>query len=106
MAFRVSLVGRRDLSGEIYRQVRHAVLDQQLRPGDRLPAPISQRRAPLLPAKDTAAARARDHASDVASIDGRPARYDNESQGDQRTRDIENGSDAATLCRVSAAQID
>ena len=36
-AFHVSLVGRKDLSGEIYRQIRRAVLDQRLRPGDRLP---------------------------------------------------------------------
>jgi GntR family transcriptional regulator/MocR family aminotransferase len=37
MAFHVSLVGRKDLSGEIYRQVRHAILARRLRPGDRLP---------------------------------------------------------------------
>ena len=37
MGFHVSLVGRRDLSGEIYRQVRRAILDRRLRPGDRLP---------------------------------------------------------------------
>jgi GntR family transcriptional regulator/MocR family aminotransferase len=37
MTFHVSLVGRRDLSGEIYRQVRRAILDRELRPGDRLP---------------------------------------------------------------------
>ena len=36
-AFHVSLVGRKDLSGEIYRQVRRAILHRQLRPGDRLP---------------------------------------------------------------------
>lgn len=36
-AFHVSLVGRKDLCGEIYRQIRRAVLDQRLRPGDRLP---------------------------------------------------------------------
>jgi GntR family transcriptional regulator/MocR family aminotransferase len=35
--FHVSLVGRKDLSGEIYRQVRRAILDRRLRPGDRLP---------------------------------------------------------------------
>src|SRR5262249_53908446 len=35
--FHVSLVERRDLSGEIYRQVRSAILDRRLRPGDRLP---------------------------------------------------------------------
>jgi GntR family transcriptional regulator/MocR family aminotransferase len=37
VAFHVSLVGRKDLSGEIYRQVRRAILDRRLRPGDRLP---------------------------------------------------------------------
>jgi GntR family transcriptional regulator/MocR family aminotransferase len=37
MAFHVSLVGRKDLSGEIYRQVRSAILDRRLRPGDRMP---------------------------------------------------------------------
>ena len=36
-ALHVSLVGRKDLSGEIYRQVRRAILHRQLRPGDRLP---------------------------------------------------------------------
>lgn len=36
--FHVSLVGRKDLSGEIYRQVQRAILDRRLRPGDRLPS--------------------------------------------------------------------
>jgi GntR family transcriptional regulator/MocR family aminotransferase len=36
-ALHVSLVGRKDLSGEIYRQVRGAILDRRLRPGDPLP---------------------------------------------------------------------
>lgn len=36
-AFHVSLVGRKDLSGEIYRQIRRAVLIRRLRPGDPLP---------------------------------------------------------------------
>jgi GntR family transcriptional regulator / MocR family aminotransferase len=36
-ALHVSLVGRKDLSGEIYRQIRRAVLDRRLRPGDPLP---------------------------------------------------------------------
>jgi GntR family transcriptional regulator / MocR family aminotransferase len=33
----VSLIGRKDLSGEIYRQLRRSMLDGQLRPGDPLP---------------------------------------------------------------------
>jgi GntR family transcriptional regulator / MocR family aminotransferase len=37
MEFHVSLVGRKDLSGEIYRQVRGAILEGRLRPGDLLP---------------------------------------------------------------------
>src|SRR5919106_4248714 len=37
MDFHVSLVGRKNLSGEIYRQVRRAILDRRLQPGDRLP---------------------------------------------------------------------
>lgn len=37
MTFHVSLSGRRDLSGEIYRQMRQAILDGRLRPGDPLP---------------------------------------------------------------------
>src|SRR5215207_4654108 len=37
MDFHISLVGRKDLSGEIYRQVRSAIVDRRLRPGDRLP---------------------------------------------------------------------
>ena len=37
MDLHVSLTERRDLSGEIYRQLRQAVLDGRLRPGERLP---------------------------------------------------------------------
>jgi DNA-binding GntR family transcriptional regulator len=37
MDFHVSLVDRKDLSGEIYRQVRRGILDGRLRPGDALP---------------------------------------------------------------------
>jgi GntR family transcriptional regulator/MocR family aminotransferase len=36
--FHVSLVGRKDLTGEIYRQLRRAILDGRLPPGARLPA--------------------------------------------------------------------
>jgi GntR family transcriptional regulator/MocR family aminotransferase len=37
MELHISLVGRKDLSGEIYRQLRSAMRDGRLRPGDRLP---------------------------------------------------------------------
>jgi GntR family transcriptional regulator/MocR family aminotransferase len=37
VALHVSLVGRSDLSGEIYRQLRAAVREGRLRPGDRVP---------------------------------------------------------------------
>jgi len=37
MDVHVSLVGRRDLAGEIYRQLRSAILDGRLRGGERLP---------------------------------------------------------------------
>jgi GntR family transcriptional regulator/MocR family aminotransferase len=37
MDFHVSLTGRKDLSGEIYRQLRRAIVDGRLRPGDLLP---------------------------------------------------------------------
>jgi GntR family transcriptional regulator/MocR family aminotransferase len=37
MEVHVSLLGRTDLSGEIYRQLRRAILDGQLRPSDLLP---------------------------------------------------------------------
>ncbi|MGE3273914.1 MAG: PLP-dependent aminotransferase family protein [Vicinamibacterales bacterium] len=37
MELHVSLSGRRDLSGEIYRQVRRAIADGRLRPGEALP---------------------------------------------------------------------
>ncbi len=37
MAFHVSLAGRKNLAGEIYRQLRQAILDRRLRPGDLLP---------------------------------------------------------------------
>jgi len=36
MAFHVSLVGRKNLSREIYRQIRQAILDGRLSPGDQL----------------------------------------------------------------------
>ena len=37
MEVQVNLVGRKDLSGEIYRQLRRAILDGRLRPGEFLP---------------------------------------------------------------------
>jgi GntR family transcriptional regulator/MocR family aminotransferase len=37
MEVHVSLVGRKDLTGEIYRQLRGAILDGRLPPGGRLP---------------------------------------------------------------------
>src|SRR5882762_968554 len=37
MEVHVSLLGRTDLSGEIYRQLRRAILDGRLRRGDQLP---------------------------------------------------------------------
>jgi GntR family transcriptional regulator / MocR family aminotransferase len=37
MEVHVSLVGRKDLTGEIYRQLRRAILDGRLAPGGRLP---------------------------------------------------------------------
>src|SRR5437762_5833445 len=33
----VSLIGRKELSGEIYRQLRRAIVDGRLRPGESLP---------------------------------------------------------------------
>src|SRR6185503_1150093 len=38
MDFQINLVGRKNLSGEIYRQIRNAIGDGRLRPGDCLPA--------------------------------------------------------------------
>jgi GntR family transcriptional regulator/MocR family aminotransferase len=38
MDFQVNLIGRQNLSGEIYRQLRNAIGDGRLRPGDCLPA--------------------------------------------------------------------
>ena len=37
MTFHISLIGRKDLNGEIYRQIRRAILAGRLRAGDRLP---------------------------------------------------------------------
>jgi GntR family transcriptional regulator / MocR family aminotransferase len=37
MEFHVSLTGPKDLTGEIYRQLRRAIVDGRLRPGDLLP---------------------------------------------------------------------
>jgi GntR family transcriptional regulator/MocR family aminotransferase len=38
MALHINLIGRKNLSAEIYRQVRNAIADGRLRPGDCLPA--------------------------------------------------------------------
>jgi GntR family transcriptional regulator/MocR family aminotransferase len=38
MTLHISLVGRKDLSVEIYRQIRNAIVNRVLRPGDRVPA--------------------------------------------------------------------
>ena len=38
MDIQITLAGRGDLSARIYRQLRDAILDGRLRPGDRLPA--------------------------------------------------------------------
>ena len=38
MDLHINLVGRKNLSGEIYRQIRRAITDGRLRPGDCLPA--------------------------------------------------------------------
>jgi GntR family transcriptional regulator / MocR family aminotransferase len=38
MELHIGLVGRKNLSGEIYRQIRRAITDGRLRPGDSLPA--------------------------------------------------------------------
>ena len=37
MEFHVSLIDRKDLSGEIYRQMRRAIVDGRIRPGESLP---------------------------------------------------------------------
>src|SRR4051812_19064848 len=37
MEFQVNLTGRKDLSGEIYRQLRRAILSGRVRPGEALP---------------------------------------------------------------------
>jgi GntR family transcriptional regulator/MocR family aminotransferase len=38
MQLHIGLTGRKDLSGQIYRQLRDVILDRRLRPGDALPA--------------------------------------------------------------------
>jgi GntR family transcriptional regulator/MocR family aminotransferase len=52
VAFHVSLVGRTDLSGEIYRQIRQGILDGRLRPGERL-SPTRELAAALSVARST-----------------------------------------------------
>jgi GntR family transcriptional regulator / MocR family aminotransferase len=52
VAFHVSLVGRTDLSGEIYRQIRQAILDGRLRPGERL-SPTREMAAALMVSRST-----------------------------------------------------
>jgi GntR family transcriptional regulator/MocR family aminotransferase len=52
VTFHISLVGRNDLSGEIYRQIRQAILDGRLRPGERL-SPTRELAAALTVARST-----------------------------------------------------
>jgi GntR family transcriptional regulator / MocR family aminotransferase len=52
VTFHVSLVGRTDLSGEIYRQIRQAILDGRLRPGERL-SPTRELAAALMVSRST-----------------------------------------------------
>jgi GntR family transcriptional regulator/MocR family aminotransferase len=52
VAFHVSLVGRTDLSGEIYRQIRQAILDGRLQPGERL-SPTREMAAALMVSRST-----------------------------------------------------
>src|SRR5687768_13569454 len=52
VAFHISLVDRSNLSGEIYRQIRQAILDGRLRPGARLP-PTRELAAALTVARST-----------------------------------------------------
>ena len=52
MAFHVSLVGRSDLSGEIYRQIRQAILDGRLQPGECL-SPTRELAAALAVSRST-----------------------------------------------------
>jgi GntR family transcriptional regulator / MocR family aminotransferase len=54
VTFHVSLVGRSDLSGEIYRQIRQAILDGRLRPGERL-SPTRELAAALTVSRSTVA---------------------------------------------------
>jgi GntR family transcriptional regulator / MocR family aminotransferase len=54
MAFHVSLVGRTDLSGEIYRQIRQAILDGRVGPGERL-SPTRELAAALSVSRSTVA---------------------------------------------------
>ena len=52
MAFHVSLIGRSDLSGEIYRQIRQAIIDGRLRPREQL-SPTRELAAALTVARST-----------------------------------------------------
>ncbi|MPZ25764.1 MAG: aminotransferase class I/II-fold pyridoxal phosphate-dependent enzyme [Micromonosporaceae bacterium] len=54
MDLHVSLTGRRDLSGQLYRQIRAAILDGQLRAGDALP-PTRELAGRLAVARNTVA---------------------------------------------------
>ena len=54
MTFHVSLVGRSDLSGEIYRQIRQAILDGRLQPGEAL-SPTRELAAALAVSRSTVA---------------------------------------------------
>jgi GntR family transcriptional regulator/MocR family aminotransferase len=52
VTFHISLVDRSDLSGEIYRQIRQAILDGRLRPGEQL-SPTRELAAALTVARST-----------------------------------------------------
>jgi GntR family transcriptional regulator/MocR family aminotransferase len=63
MPLHISLIGRNDLSGEIYRQTRRAILAGRLRPGERLP-----------PSREFARALAVSRMTVVVGMNGSPAK--------------------------------
>src|SRR5436309_11911552 len=71
MELHVSLVGRDDLTGEIYRQLRRAILDGRLPPGERLP-PTRELARRLAVSRSTVTV-AYDRLTGEGFLSGRPA---------------------------------
>ena len=94
MDVHVSLVGRKDLSGEIYRQLRAAIIEGRLRAGDwcrpraRWRAGWPARSAESLAVHEPRAGHAYRRAGDRQQRHVLAAHHDPQPEGDRRNQEI------------------